>query len=483
MQESTLKEKTAKGLFWGGLSSGLQQVLQFVFGLIMIRLLCPEEYGIVAVLTIFQAVAWMLLDCGLGVAIINKDDANDADYNALFWFSSIISSASYIILFFASPFIADFYNKPELNLIARVYFLSILVTGFSTAQGVMLLKELKYKEKAIIDFLSILVSGAVGVTLAYTGFSYWALVIQNVLFQTVASVFRCFFAKWRPLFKIDLTPLKNMFAFSIKLFFTGIINALVNNVFSFLLGKFYSIKDAGLYSQGNKWSSMGSSFINGMITNVALPILTQLKEEKERQLNAIRKMLRFGAFISFPLLFGLAFVSDEFLLIIGKGTTWQAASPYLQLFSIWFAFYYIWILFSNLVLTHSKSGVYMWTITTLGVLKLLIIVVMYPFGIFPMVIAYIISNFLGLLVWNYHVNKLIGLKLWQVIKDIAPYLIVAIGSIAIAWFVTAKIENIMLRFISKIIITALIYICVMWFSDSVIVKESVSFIKGKIKLF
>ena len=475
--ESSLKNKTAKGLFWGGISSSFQQIFQIIFGIIMLRLLSPEEYGIVGMLLIFHAISWLLLDPGLGTAIVNKKNATQKDYNALFGFSAIISVTCYTILFFAAPYIADFYENPVLTNVARVYFLSILISGFSVSQSVYLFKEIKNKERAIIDFSSLSISGIIGVILAFNGYSYWALVIQHLLNICITVSLRWLFVPWRPSLKIDLSPLKNMFSFSIKLFLSGIITSIANNIFSLLLGKFYNETQVGLYSQGNKWATMGSSFINGMMNSVMLPVLTQVKENKERQRNVFRKMLRFGSFLSFPIILGLAFVGEEFLLIVGRDDSWLPAAPFLQLFCIWYAFSFILTLYTNLVLTHGRSDVHLWGSISIGGLQLCIIGITFPFGIFPMIIAYLCTNIVSILFWHYFTNKLIGLKIFQIVKDISPYLIITLVSIAISWFITMKIEPILLKLILKIVITATIYITTIWFSNSVIIKECYYFFR------
>ena len=213
----------------------------------------------------------------------------------------------------------------------------------------------------------------------------------------------------------------------------------------------------------------------------SLPVLTRLTEEKERQKNALRKMFRFGAFLSFPLILGLAFVGKEFLIIVGGGDKWLPALPYLQIFCIWNSVYFMWSLYTNLLLSHGKSNIFMYGMIFVGILQLLSVALMFRFGIIYMVIAYVISFFFGILFWHYQTNKIIQLKLFHVIKDISPYLITTIGCIFVTFIITKDIEYIYMRIALKITVTAILYFVIMWYSNSIIVKESVNFFKQKLK--
>ena len=479
MPEETLKTKTAKGLLWGGISSGTQQIIQLIFGVIMLRLLGPNEFGIVGMLSIFTMVALNIQDSGFSIALINKKNIQHKDYNAVFWFNVIISLFLYLCLWFAAPAIANYYDRDILISISRILFLSFLFGGIGIAQHTYIVKNLMVKEKAKIEILALFFSGMTGILLALIGYSYWAIVIQNVLYFAIAIIIRWWYSPWKPTFNIDFSPLKEMLSFSIKLSLTNLFAKITENIFSVLLGKYYNEEMVGYYSQGNKWSTMGGSFISGMIGNVAMPILTQISEDKERQRNAFRKMLRFGAFVSFPLLLGLAFVGKEFLLIIGGGDKWVPVTPFLQLFCIWNSVLYLHSLYVNLLLTHNKSGIYMIGTIIIGVIQLIALFITFKYGIFQMFAIYIIINIFSLYFWHFYTNKLIRLKIWHVIKDIAPFGLITLASIGVAWFATKQIDDIYIRLLAKILITASIYVGVAWSSKSIIVRECFNFLIRK----
>lgn len=474
-----LKEKTAKGLFWGGISNVIQQLLGLIFGLFLARMLDADDYGLVAMVGIFMGIATMLQDSGFSTALINRPFCHK-DYNAVFWFSFGMGSFSYVILFFCAPLIAHFYNHPELTNLARVQFLWFFFGSLTTAPATVLRKKLMIKERAIIGITSMTISGITGVILAYKGFAYWAIVIQTALMSIVAVILYWIYAPWRPTFSFDFKPLKEMFPFSSKILLSGIISQINSNIFSVLLGKFYTKTETGYYAQGDKWMRMGSSLIGNMLNEVTQPVLIEAKSDINRQRNVFRKMLRFTSFFSFPAMFGLAFIAKEFI-IIAITDKWLPSVLIMQMLCIWGAFVPLSGLYTQLIMSKNRSDRYMWNVLVLGIIQIVVIYCTISYGIHHMVLVFTITNIFWLFVWHFSSCKLIDLKLWHLIKDISPFALVTILSIGTAWFITKEVDNIYIRLALKILITAGIYIGIMWNSKSVIVRECFDFIMRKNK--
>ncbi|WP_286083680.1 lipopolysaccharide biosynthesis protein, partial [Parabacteroides goldsteinii] len=285
MAEETLKDKTAKGLFWGGLSTFLQQIIGMVFGIVIARILNPDDYGLVAMLAIFSAIANTIMDSGFTTALINKKTIRHEDYNAVFWFSAFCGIVIYMILFLTAPLIAKFYDQPILINLSRILFLSFLISSFGIAHNALLFKKIKVKQRGIIDIVAVFVSGSVGLILALSGFAYWGLALQLVTQCLVATLLRWYFSGWRPTFTFDFSPIKEMFGFSSKILFNNILGQVNANLFSVLLGKYYTKADTGYYSQGNKWMVVGSMIVTSMIQGVAQPVLVEVTDDKMRQKN------------------------------------------------------------------------------------------------------------------------------------------------------------------------------------------------------
>lgn len=477
-EEQSLKQKTAKGLFWGGFSNGIQQLLNLSFGVVLARLLDASDYGMVGMLTIFSAIAAALQEGGFISALTNRKNTSHKDYNAVFWFSTFCGITLYVLLFFAAPFIADFYKTPELVPLSRLSFLGFVISSMSIAPRAYLFKNLRIKETTIISISSLIVSGTVGIVLAANGFAYWGIAMQTIAFVTMVTILNFYFARWKPSFSFDFSPIREMIGFSSKMIVTNIFTIINNNLFSVLLGKFYSEREVGNFTQANKWNGMGHTTITGMINGIAQPVFTSVAHDRMRQLAVFRKLLRFTAFISFPAMLGLSLVSKE-LIVIAITEKWLASAYILQILCIWGAFIPIINLFSNLIISRGHSSIYMWSTISLSVLQLAAVCAMYPFGLDWMLRIFVAINIAWLFVWFGFVHREIGLTLRDMLKDISPYLILSVALVAIAYFATLPIHNLYLSMLAKVVIVAGLYALTLWKLQSVIFRESIDFLLKK----
>lgn len=475
MAEQSLKEKTARGLFWGGLSNGVQQLLNLFFGIFLARILDAEDYGMVGMLSIFSLIAAALQESGFAAALANKREISHKDYNAVFWFSGGLSICLYLILFFCAPLIAAFYKTPELTALARYSFIGFFIASLGIAHNAYLFRNLMVKQKALAVTLGLIVSGITGVTMALMGFAYWGIATQGIVYVSTVNLCYWYFSPWRPTLSFDLSPLKGMLSFSSKILATNIFNHINNNILTVILGKFYSEQEVGYFTQANKWNSMGHSLVSGMVNAVAQPVLSSLSDDRERQQRVFRKMLRFTSFAAFPAMFGLSLIAPE-LITIAITDKWLSSAFILQLLCIGGAFIPVINLYSNLVISKGKSNIYMWSTIALGIVQLVIMCLLHNYGIHRMVTVYVAINICWLLVWHYFVWREIQLSLFMAMKDILPFAVIAAGVMAATYYITAGLENIYLLFASKIIIAALLYIAIMWLSRSVTFRESINYI-------
>ena len=480
MTEQSLKDKTAKGLFWGGVSNGIQQLLNLLFGIFLARLLTPADYGMVGMLTIFSALASILQEGGFISALTNRKNTEHKDYNAVFWFSLLMGISLYLLLYISAPLIADFYAQPELTDLARLSFLGFLISSTNVAPRAFLFKHLKTKENAIISFLSLTISGIVGITLAANGFAYWGIAIQSIAYTLSTTIFSYYFSGWCPTWKIDFTPIKEMIGYSSKLIVTHTFHIINANLFSVLLGKFYTEKEVGYFNQANKWNTMGYTTINGMITSVAQPVFASISEDKGYQLKALRKMLRFTAFVSFPAMFGLSLTAPE-LITLAITDKWLPSAQFMQILCIGGAFLPLSNLFSQLLLSRGHSSTYMWCTIALSVLQLATAYIAYPYGIQTMLLAFITVNTGWIVVWLHFVHREIGLTFFSFLKDICPYLLLSGVLVILAHYATLNIESTGIRLACKIAGVGGCYLFILWLMKSVILRESVAFFRNKKK--
>ena len=478
MTEKSLKEKTARGLLWGGASNGMIQILNAAFGVCLLQLLTPEDYGTVQVLTIFSSIATCLQESGFTTALANKKSPSHQDYNAVFWFNIFCGSILYLILFLCAPLIASFYNEPILTPLARFSFLSFLISSFGISQRAYLFSHLMVKETSVIAMVSLLVSGTAGVAMAFCGFAFWGLAAQGVLFVSMVVVMNWWYSPWRPTWNFNFRPIKEMFGFSSKILITSLFTQINKNVFSVLLGKFYSKPLTGQYGNAYKWNEMGSSTINGMVAGVAQPVLAQVRNEPDRYRHIFRKMLRFTSFISFPAMFGLALIAPEFILLVA-GKKWIPSIDILQMLCIYGAFFPIVTLYSNLVISQGKSAITMFNTITSCIVIWGVLFFAHPYGIKTMLVFFVSINISWLLIWHYFAWRLIRLPLFDSLKDVLPFAGIAGFSMFIAWLATYRIEIALLALLLKIILAAMLYIGILYLNNAKVLRESIAFIRKK----
>ena len=310
MSQPSLKEKTAKGLLWGGIGNGALQLLNLAFGIFLSRLLTPADYGMVGALTIFSALAGIFAESGFILAIVNKKEVRHDDYNAVFWFNITVGGTLYLLLFACAPLIARFYHTPELASLARFLFLSFLVGSTTAAPLAYYFRNLMVKERSQIQIAAIIVSGIVGVTCAYCGWGSWGIAVQTVVYSGMNALLIWLRSPWRPTFSFSRKALLDMLPFSSKLLFTSIFTHVNNNIFSVLLGRFYTLQQVGYYTQGSKWTTMGYSTVTGMVNSVGQPVFREASGDPVRLQHIFHKMLRFTAFVSLPAMFGLGLVAE-----------------------------------------------------------------------------------------------------------------------------------------------------------------------------
>ena len=476
--EGGLKEKTAKGLLWGALNSGSTQLLNLIFGIFLGRLITPAEYGIVGVLSIFTLIAGNLQSSGFTQALVNLKAPRNEDYTAVFWFNTLTSFVLYALLFLSAPLIARFFHQPCLVEVSRFVFLSFVISSFGIAHNAYMTKNMMNRELAIIGAIALLCSGGVATFLAFYGFSYWSLAWQQIIYITVLNIGRYYYTPWRPSWHFTFEPVRKMFGFSVKILITNIINTLSNNILTLLFGRLYPIKAVGDYSQAYKWNTMASAFVANAVGQVAQPVLASVKEEQGRSVRVFRKMLRFTAFLSFPAMFGLAIISNEFILLtIGK--RWIDAVPLLQMLCIGGAFVPFYTLYQNVAISNGRSDIYMFCNIAQIVLQLVIIGFFYHLGINTMVMVYTLFTIAWLFVWQWTARRIIGSRFREVIKDVMPTLCIALLVMATTYFVTLSLHHLLLLLICRILIAALLYAAIMKLLHVEMMDELLLFIKKR----
>ena len=464
-------------MLWGGLNSGIQQLVGLAFGIVLGRLLAPSDYGMMAMISIFSLVATALQDSGFRTALTNIEHPKHEDYNSVFWFNIIMASSLYVILFLAAPLIGEYYHTPRVVPLCRYAFLSIVIASFGTAQSAYLFKHLRAKQQAEAGALAVILSSMTGVGMAFAGMAYWSLATQGLVYVGINTLLQWHFSPWRPsIHGITFAPVRRMFRFSCKILATTIMTHVNNNVLNILLGHYFTPRDTGNYNQAYQWNTKCYSLVQSMVAQVAQPVLVSLNGEEGRQKDVFRKMMRFTAFITFPLLFGFGLVAKEFI-VTAIGEKWLASAQLIQILCISGATMPLSTLFSNMIISKGRSGTFFWCTFTLGLVQIATMIMIWPMGIRTMVIAYTLLNTSWLLVWLFFVRRLIGYGYWMFFCDVMPFALAAAGVMVVAYVATMPLSNLIALLISRFIIAVVLYYAVMKIARVKILAECERFVK------
>jgi len=477
-----LKEKTAKGLFWGALNNGTIQVLNVLIGIMLGRKLSPEEWAPIGMIAIFSAIAGNLQSSGFSTAIINMKSPTSNDYNAVFWFNTLVSALVYLVLFACAPWIAWFFEQPCLTDLSRFIFLAFFISSFGISTNAYMMKNMMQREMTIVGITALIISGLTAITLAFLGYSYWSLAWQQVINAFVLVVGRWYCVKWRPCFKVDFTPIRQTFRFSMNILITMIINTMNNHILTFVFGKLFTRTPqvVGNFFQAFKWDTMAYQTVGGTIEQVAQPVLVNLRddEDESREVRVFRKMMRFTAFLAFPAMFGLSLVSEEFILAT-IGPKWIDCVPLLRVLCIGGAFMPFYSLYKNLIISQGRADLNMWLNISQIVLQFILIFATYQQGILMVVYAYSILNVVWLLAWQFFAHRLIGLQLVHVLKDTLSFALISGAVMLVSYVATTQITNVYLLLALRIVMATILYVGVMKLLRVKIMDECIKFLSKK----
>ncbi len=418
MSES-LKNKTVKGTVWSSLDAFLGQGITFLVGLVLARLLSPEEYGLIAIITIFISVFNSIVDSGFSNALIRKQDATEADYNTVFYTNRAISAVLSTALFFGAPRIADFFSRPQLTPLTKAMSSVVIINAFAIVQNIRLTKNIDFKTKTKVSLIASLTSGVIGIAMAFGGFGVWSLVAQQISKQLLNSVFLWFFIRWMPKLLFSWKSFKEMFDFGWKLLVSGLINTIWTEIYQVIIGKFYQPQTLGQYTRAQQFSSIFSSNLTSIIQRVSYPVLSQLQDDKERLKSGYKRIIKITMLVSFVLMLGLAAIAKPMILVL-IGDKWLPAVPFLQILCFNMMLYPLHSINLNMLQVQGRSDLFL----KLEILKKIVGVIPLCLGIFVNIYYMLIGSvFVGF--FSYYLNArysgpFLNYSIKEQVKDIMP---------------------------------------------------------------
>jgi O-antigen/teichoic acid export membrane protein len=425
---SSLKDKAIKGVFWSLVERFGNQGIQFVIGLILARLLLPEDYGLIGMILVFISFAQVFVEGGFPSALIRKSEPSASDYSTVFWFNLIAAFLCYAVLFLTAPFIAIFFEEPKLVELTRVVGLNIVINSIGIIQRTILSKDLNFKSQAKINLTSIILSGGIGVICAFKGLGVWSLVIQNLLRNIFTSAALWISSKWRPSFLFSKTSFKELFSFGSKLLFSSLINAVSENLFSLIIGKLYNAKSLGFYTRANQFQKLPVSSIYGAIGVVSYPVLSELQNDQAKLKEGYKSMIRMIAFILFPIMAILAAISEAMIHVV-LTNKWLPSVPILQILCIIGAFYPLHAINLDIIKVKGRSDLFLKLEIVKQILNITMIVICYRWGIMGLVWGSVVLNFICYYLNAVFSKTLIDYSFFNQLQDLFIFVLMSLATL------------------------------------------------------
>ena len=456
--EKDLRRKAVHGVLWSAIERFSVQIIQLIVNISLARLLLPSDFGMVAMLTIFIQVSQLLIDGGFSNALIQKNDRTEVDFSTVFYFNTFISVLMYGVLFIMAPYVAEFYHMPDLILVMRVIALNLVVSSFFVIPKVRLTINIDFKSQLKVSLVAAIVSGSVGVLLAYKGFGVWALVFQSLVNNLFLCICFFIFFRWIPQGIFSWTSFKNLFFFGSRLTLSSLIHSVYYNLYSIMIGRYFSATDLGYFRNAEQFASLPASGINSIISRVSYPVLSRIQDDNESLVKAYRKYIRLSSYLIFPLMFGLASLSGpivDFLLT----EKWKDVIPLFSVLCCCWMLDHLSVINLNLLFVKGRTDLSLRLELVKKTIATIILFASIPLGLVGMcwgrVIYYVIASYIN----TYYTEKLIGLSFSKQLIDVIPYwflsLFMALCVYAISHFFVESYVQIIVGIVSCVFIYAI----------------------------
>lgn len=482
------KEQFAKGTIWKLLERFTGRGISLIISVVLARLLTPDDYGLIALTTVFTNLSEILIDAGFGTALIRKKEIDDGDYACVFAISSIISIFLYMVLFSIAPFVSQYYVRPELTPVLRVMSLVLFIQAFVSTRNAYVNRNMQFKLLMKCNTVAAIFSGAVGIIMAYCGMGVWSLVSQRLLQQSVITALLFISVKWKPGLKFDAVKFKELFGFSVGVIGASIVNYIENCVNSLVVGKHYSVADLGYMDKANIMPEQISLNSFGAMTNVLLPTVSSYQSDIDKLRRIVQKVVRYTAYVMFPVMLGMFVVSKEAVVVLFT-EKWLPSVPLMQSICIYYIATPLMLIDVQVFFglgyskTRLKTEIYRMFFILVGVVLCCFIL---KADIKYLLMTNAVAASLGTLVTHFEVKKLIGYTLLDRIKDTYKSLISALIMGAVVVWIKYSLIPISIPVIFILIIEVLAggisYIILSILLKNDVFNEMLSFMKKKRKL-
>ena len=434
MAES-LKQKTVKGVGWSFADNIANQGITFLVGLVLARLITPEEYGLIGIILIFVAVFDSIVNCGFSNALIRKSDADDRDYNTVFIVNMVLSTFLFFVFFFSAEFIADFFAQPLLKPLTQVMGSIVVIHAFAIIQRTILIKRIDFRTQTKASVISSVTSGVIGITMAFYGYGVWSLVGQQLSRALLNTACLWIYSHWWPKLQFSWNSFRELFGFGWKLLVSSLIDTVWKEIYQVVIGKCYAPATLGQYTRAHQFGSIFSSNLNTVIQRVSYPVLSSLQDDKQRMKEGYRKVIKVTMLVTFVLMLGLAAVAKPMILVL-VGEQWLVAADFLPIICLQMMLYPLHALNLNMLQVQGRSDLFL----KLEIIKKCVAIIPLSLGIFVgiywMIWGSVFTGMFAYYLNSYYSGKFLNYSIFAQIKDILPSFGIAVGMATFTYLVS-----------------------------------------------
>lgn len=478
MAEESLKKKTVKGVAWTSLDEVLNVGFGFVIGVILARLLSPSDYGMLAMIAVFNAIAIAFVNSGFGNALIRKPDLTEDDNTTAFSFNIVVAIVMVGVLWLVAPWVAKFYDKPILASLLRAEAFLLIISSLRIVQNTQLSRALNFKAKMIINATSQVVAGVVAIVAAYRGFGVWSLVIQHYVSSITGLVLLWVISPWRPRGHWNKESFRYLWRYGSKLLASGLLDKIYGNIYPIIIGKLFSAADLGQYTRAKGYASIPSMGLTGVLQQVSFPVLSQIQDDDERLRDSYRRMLRFTVFLVFPTMIGMAALA--YPLVVALVTDkWAQCVPYLQIICFSSMWYPVHAINLNLLQVKGRSDLFLRLEIIKKVVITVAIFVCVPFGIMGICYGAVCTSLINLAINTYYTGKLIHVGFFRQMLDMTPTLLNSLVMGAAIYLITLPLDGNVLKLAVGIPAGMVLYLAVAWLFRLPELKEAIDIIRRR----
>jgi O-antigen/teichoic acid export membrane protein len=475
---SSLKQQSVVGVTWSLTERFGIYLTKFVIGIILARLLTPDDFGLVGMIYVFFAVAEGLVKGGFGLAYVQKKEVTGADADTIFLTNLVISLVLYALLFYTAPLIAQFYKQPVLIELTRVMGLVIVINAFNVIQQAQITRAVNFKRQAKVTLLASALSGGAGIASAWLGLGVWALVLRSMLDRALVAIGFWITSHWKPRWQFSRHSFRELFSFGSWMMLGSILQRVFDNIYILAIGKFFPAAQVGFYTKAKQFQQMSTS-LAGSVGNVAFPVYSKLQGDKKRLSNAMRRFLQHSLIFLIPLIVGLIVVAEPFVILLLK-EKWAPMIPYLQLLCVAGLLVPIYLINIQSFVAQGKSRLSFKLGLIFNGFRVLNILITYRFGVLYIILGEVIVSFISLLIYARYIKKSLNYGLWDQFKDIWRILLGSAVAAGVAYSLKFTSLGLPGFFILGILTFLLIYAASQYIFNRILVQDTADMIRGMI---